>query len=286
MGKTANITKRRRLAALFERGRLVHFDSSGEVPEPTDTSLSVWVGPPNPLQREQALREAQATRSRTILRARDDSDEGSEANAARGMLASLEDEGAIDVLQMMDEQNTLAEARRRVLGEKEWDDFNALRDGMRQWEEAGQPEDDPEWAPLLEKDRLFGEQVSKVAEELRTSEAEGLKLLGRHEVEKRIIDRTIERVGSTAFVAAYETWMLYYAIRDDEDHNLLFFEHPDELKELPDKIQEALQAVYDEFLTDPSEIKNSQGAVSSSDSQAPPVEPATSNGSGPEGSSE
>jgi len=39
-----------------------------------DEELEVWVAPPNPQQREMALRDAQAARARSLLRARKDED--------------------------------------------------------------------------------------------------------------------------------------------------------------------------------------------------------------------
>jgi hypothetical protein len=282
--KTANIQKRKRLQALFERGRLVHFNAEGEVPEPDPDGMSVWVGPPSPLQREQAVRDAQAARSRALLAARRD-DPDSEASQVRAMLGALDDEGIINYLLVSEEPTRIAEARRRVLAEDEWEDFNSLRDAMRQYEEAGMP-DDEEWKPLLERDIKFGDQVQEKADELRLNDGEVLRLLPRAEHEKRIVDRTVDQVGSSAFMRTYDRQMLWYGVRDDENHDELFFETADELFSLPLPIQDAIRSAYDEFVTEAGEAKNSPRVASGSDSSVLPVKPETTETSGPQESNE
>lgn len=285
--KTATIQKRKKFAALFERGRLVHFTPEGEVPKPTPDSVSIWVGPPNPLQREQAIRDAQAARSRAVLSARRQ-EEGSEYVTARAFVEGLTVEALIDYVIMMEEPETLSEARREVLSESEWEDFNSLRDSMREYEEAGLPsvDDAPEWGPLLEKDRRFGAQVEKEADRLRDVRRDGYKMLPRAELEKKIIDRRVDQAGSAEFMVAYDASMLFFGCRDDEHHDELFFEHPRELQSLPQEIQDAIKAAYDEFVTEAGEAKNLRRADSGSASSEPPVEPETSEASGPEESSE
>lgn len=276
--KTANIQKRKKLQALFERGRLVHFNSDGEVPEPTPDGVSVWVGPPSPLQREQAIREAQAARSRAVAAARSH-DENSESSQVRVMIAALEDDGVIDFIMVSEEGTRLAEARRRVLAKEEWEDFNSLRDAMRQYEEAGYPDTD-EWKPLLARDLAFGDQVSEQAQELRENDREILTLLPRSEHEKRIIDRTVDQAGSAAFLRVYDRYMLWCGVRDDENHSELFFDDPDELFSLPQAAQDAIRAAYTEFVTEAGEAKNSPRVALGSDSLVLPEKPETSETSG------
>lgn len=281
--KTANIQKRKRLQALFERGRLVHFDANGVVPEPVPEGMSVWVGPPSPLQREQAIREASAARSRAILHARGE-DDGSEINQTKAMLTAFTEEGVREFLIVSEETTRLQEARRRVLAEDEWEDFNALRDAMRQYEEAGYPETD-EWVPLLARDRKFGEDIQKVADELRETDMDVLKMLPRVELEKRIIDRAVEQAGSASFMQAYDRNMLWFAVRDDAEHDVLFFENPEEIISLPQPVQDAIRVAYDEFITEAGEAKNLPRAVPGSALSAPSDEQAISEVFGPEESS-
>jgi hypothetical protein len=278
--KPTTIQKRRRLDALFDEGGLVRFNKGedGQVEingEPRDDDLSIWVSPPSPLQREMALREAQAARARAMLEARRES-ESSQYVVARSFLVNLEPDALIDYVLEIDETDRLTRARRDVLAEKEWEDFNTLRDAMRQFEEAGSPYDDEEWQPLLDRDAKFGEAVYERGNELREADREGLALMAREELEKRALDRRIENAGSSVFMKVYEDWMLYFACRDDEDHTQLFFDGVDDLKNAHEKVQEACSAKLNEFVADPAEAKNSQAAGSGSPSSVPPNEPETS----------
>jgi hypothetical protein len=288
--KLTRIEKRKRLEALFDRGEYVRFnrDSNGKAvidPDPaTDSDVKIWVAPPSPLQREMAIREAQATRSRIMLDARGKED-SQDWLTVQNFVQGLSQDALLDYALELDESTRLQQARREVLAEKEWEDFNALRDAMRQFEEAGSPMDDPEWQPLLARDLAFGEQIEARANELRIVDRESMSLMPRGKVEEKALEKRIDQAGSTAFMGAYEEWMLYYACRDDEDHSALFFETLAELKSLPTEVQDALVNQLASFITEATEAKNSQGAESGSTLSAPPVEPETSESSTPEASS-
>lgn len=289
MARSTSIQKRRRLTALYETGDLVRFgkDDAGKpvvlkTDEPSgDDDIAIWVGPPSPLQREMAVREAQAARARAMLEARKKEESDQYVNA-RAFLANLSFEDLVDYVLDAEENERMARARRDVLAEKEWEDFNNLRDAMRQFEEAGSPDNDPEWADLLARDQQFGEQVYKRGNEIRESDREGLVLQSRDDLEKRALDRRIEIAGTSVFMRVYEEWMLFYGCRDDEDHTMLFFENINDMKSAPDEVQTALNEKLNEFVTDPVEAKNSQAAGSGSTSSAPPSEPETSSDSTPE----
>ena len=126
--------------------------------DPTDDDIVVFVTPPSPLQREYAIREAQASRAVALLNARKNADDPASA-VSHSFIAEMTDEELVEYLVAMSENDRQGEATRQVLGETEWEDFDALRDAMRQYEEEGSPEDDPKWEALLERDRSFGDQV-------------------------------------------------------------------------------------------------------------------------------
>ena len=275
------IEKRKRLSALFEIGKPVRFGVNGvDMPEHPD-DVVVWVGPPNPFQRDMALRDSQGARARAMLEARDEVHSDQHVNA-RLFLSGLDLDALLDYVLSVDEMDRLAEARREVLQEPEWKDFNELRDAMRLFDESGADRDDPEWAPLMDRDVRFGEQVNAVADRLREGALAGLKLLGRPVLEKRALDKRVEQSGMQEFMRVYEETMLFYACRDEEDHHELFFESPKEIKELPDNVQEALKAALSSFIGEAAEAKNSQGVASSSDSSALPARPEVIETSGPE----
>jgi hypothetical protein len=287
--KVTRIDKRKRLEALFERGDYVRFNADANGipvvnPEPpSEDDMRVWVGPPTPLQREMAVREAQASRARAMLSAR--GKEGSQDwLTVNGFIQGLSMDALLDYVLDLDDTERVQEARRDVLKEDEWDDFNSLRDSMRQFEEAGSPYDDPEWQGLLERDVAFGDQVTARAAELRAAAREGYSMMPRVEVEKKALDKRIDQTGAAAFMSNYEEWMLFYACRDDEDHSILFFDTVSEMKSQPEMVQEALANRLALFIAESSEAKNSQGAVSGSASSAPSDAAATSEPSTPEAS--
>lgn len=276
--KLSSIQKRKRLEALYARGDYIRFGPDGILkPDAVDTedTVKIWVGPPSPLQREMSIREATASRNRAVLNARRNDSDSLMVNAAV-YVAGLEPQELIDFVLDLDDAERLSRARREVLLLKEWEDFNSLRDAMRQYEEAGSPEDDPEWAPLLERDRQFGEAVDQQYATLREGDGEGLKLMPRPEQEKRAVDKRVDQQGSALFMKTYEDQMLWYACRDDEDHSVLFFDSPSELRSMPEEVQEALSDLLASFINEAAEAKNSQAAGSGSPSSEPVKEPETS----------
>lgn len=286
--KMTNIQKRKRLQALFERGDYVRFDATGVLPkeaEDTEDTIKIWVGPPSPLQREMAIREAQAARSRAMLQARNDSESSQYLNA-RSFISNLALEELVEYVMDLDDSARLTKARREVLLEPEWEDFNALRDAMRQFEEAGSPQDDPEFVDLLARDALFGDQVNEAFARLREADQESLMLQPRAELEKKALEKRVDQAGGIVFMKVYEDWMLYYGCRDDEDHTAQFFEDVDDLKSMPEQVQDALAARLADFVNEAAEAKNSPRAASGSTSSVPSDAPETSAPSGPEESNE
>lgn len=294
MGNTSkqrSIKKRRRLQELYARGREVRFTADSVQDGPFEESLgedaeavAMWICPPSPLQREQALRDAQAARQRALLRARKDED-SLESAAARSFIAGLSDDQLHEYLLSLDQADRFQEAQRVVLKDDEWSDFTELQDAMRQWEEAGKPEGD-EWTPLLERDTEFGKQVAAESDRLRDSALESLKAVPRPEKEKRAFDKRIELEASSAFMEHYEWAMMFYGCRDDEDHNELFFEDIDEMRSQDERIQKVIGDILGTFITDTREAKNLQRVAPGLESSVLPEEPETSEVSTPTESNE
>lgn len=288
-----NIKARKRLQALYARGTVVRFNADGWEKGPFEEPLGpddedtveIYVCAPSPLQREQALREAQAARARASLAAKDENSDTNEAVMARGWVANLSLDGVIDNALELDEGERRASAEREVLSREEWEDFDALMDAMRQWDEAGNPRTE-EWQPLIERDLEFGRQLREEANRRRADDRESMKMLPRKQLEERVFTKRIELAGTQAFMAKYEEQMLLYACRDPEDHDELFFFDGEELLSQDDLVQEALTTVLAEFIKDPREAKNSQRAESGSEQSEPPVEPEISEASIPEESKE
>lgn len=273
--RLSNIQKRRKLQDLFVRGVEVRFNQDGvNEGEPTEDDVVVFVTPPSPLQREMAVRDGQAAKARAVLAMK--RDEGSDtATVSRAFVAEMDLNGLIEYLCAMSEGERQTEATRTILGKEEWADIDALRDSLREWEEAGYPEDD-EWQLVLDRDKEYGDQVQAEMLVLLDAERDAYKLMPREVLEKKAMERRSEVHGTQEFMAAYQNSMLFFACRDADDHSVTFFETVQEMRSYPDEVQEALSLALATFISEVAEAKNSPRAGSGSDSVAPPVEPETS----------
>lgn len=286
-----NIKARRKLADLYKRGVEVRFgedgghiapfvDDDGNYIPITDDEVSVWVTPPSPLMREQALRDAQAARARASLAAKRNP-ESTEHLTALSFLSDMDDETLIDYVLMTDSEGRTNEAIRDVLAEDEWQDITSYQDAMRQFEEDKTPDDDPEYVALMEKDQRYGDQVSARSRELTDAAREVLHMLGRPEVERKALEKRSEIVGSQAFMAEYERQMLHYSCRDPEDRTQYFFESARDLHDQADAVQDVLKEALMPFISEGVEAKNSPGAASGSAPSDPLSKPETSESSTP-----
>lgn len=291
MDVARNIQARRKLEELYARGIEVRFghgpdgEPHGRV-GPFDCTADrdevvMWVQPPSPLQREMAIRDAQAARARALLRVAREPD-SQEHLAAMVFVADMDDATLHDYIIMSSEDTRRNEAVREVLARKEWEDITSLQDAMRLAEEAGSDPADPEYAALLEADRRYGDQVRERVRELTEAARESLAMLGRDKLDQRALDQRKGLIGSQVFIEEYERQMTFYAVRDGEDHGVLFFSSAKELMEQDDRVREVIAEALKTFISDGAEAKNSPEAVSGSDSSAPPLEPEISEVSIPE----
>lgn len=304
--KTTNIEKRRRLSALYVTGEEVRFNEEGVVdsprtkgrhqtlkqwqamhededpPEclwPSDDDIVVWVQPPDPLQREEATRAASAAKARAHIAMRNE--DSQIALEAEMFFGDLEDESLRNYLVDNATRDVRSRAMRDVLAKGEWEDFTALQDSMREWEEAGFPETD-EWADLIERDKEYGRQIEERVKEIIEDTREGLKMIPTDELQSRARKRYAETIGNQHFMQAYELNMLFYSCRDDEDKGELFFEKAEEIKEQQEFVQIALAEALSKYIMDPREAKNSRRVVPGSEQSVPPVAQETSEASTPE----
>jgi hypothetical protein len=289
-----NIKARRRLQELRAKGVEVRLgateegsaigpflDPDGHPIKCPEEQVPVWVQPPSPLQRDQALRDAQAARARAVLKTKRD-EKSEEQLTSLAFLSEMSLPTLMDYLIVHDEDQLRTDAIRDVLAEDEWKDMTELQDSMRQFEESDASEDDPDWAPLLAKDAEYGRQVNKRMEELSEAMRETFSLLGRDELERRALVKRSDLVGSQTFMSEYERQMTWYAIRDVDDHGELFFESAREFADQEDDVRLLLGQALTQFIGDGAEAKNLPGAESSLDSSAPPSEPEISDSSTPE----
>lgn len=284
-----NIQARRKLSDLFARGIEVRFGSKdgatyghvGPFEEPQlPDEVALWVTPPSPLQRDMAMRDAQAARAKALLRTLRDQ-ESEEYLTGMAFLADMDFPTLVDYTLMAETESRRNEAIRDVLERDEWKDFASYQDAMRKLEEDDTPDDDPELVALMELDRKYGEQISARETELTSAARDVLQMLGRDRVERKALEMRKEILGSQAFLYEYELQMTYFAVRDIKDHSLLFFDTTKEWAEQDEQIRATVNGALQGFIQEAAEAKNSPGVASGSESSEPPSKQETSEASTP-----
>lgn len=316
----ANIKARQKLSALYDRGVEVRFGPDPETGEMTEQVapggkgyfkvadaespdygkrlplpgdwVAMWVQPPNPLQREQAMRDAQAARARALVRAK--RDETSEEHlTVMAFISEMDDETLLEYVLIQTHEERQNDAIREVLASDEWKDMEAYRDSMRIYHDKldsgemtfAELEEDSEWAALMEVDQKYGDQVQRRLEELTDAERDVLKMQldsSRQNLERMAIKHRAEQAGTQAFAYEYELQMQFYSVRDIDDHGVLVYTSARELAEQDEAILDIIREANHGFIHDTAEAKNSSRAVSGSESSEPPSEPETSAASTPE----
>lgn len=308
----ANLKARRKLSDLYKTGVEVRFgpgpdgepvgriakndkgeqkgyflDDSGKPLPLGEEEVAMWVQPASPLQREMALRDAQASRARALVLAKRNHD-SVEHLTIMAFLADMSDDTLFDYVLAATADTRRNEATREILGQKEWEDVTSIQDALRQFEEMdpAELEGNPEYEAIMDLDIKFGDQVRERELELLEAEREVTQMLGREKAEKKALDKRSELVGSQAFMSEYERQMTFYSVRDPDNTASLWFESARELAEQPDGVLEVLREALTLFIQDGTEAKNLQGVASGLESSEPPSEPGTSEASTPEASNE
>lgn len=286
-----NIAARRKLSELYVRGAEVRFDADGGHLGPFEDDdgkpiplgedqIAVWVQPPSPLQREMALRDAQAERARSLLRTMRDS-ESEEYLTAMVFVAEMDDTTLAEYILLHESEQRRQEAIRDILARDEWKDFAGYQDAMRKFDEDGADESDPEYAELLRLDAKYGDQISQREAELMDSAREVLQMLGRERMERQALDLRKEMIGSQSFMHEYELQMTYYSVRDPKDHNELFFTSSKEWADQDEEIRATVNAAISKFIGEAGEAKNLPRVAAGSAPSEPPSKPETSEASTP-----
>jgi hypothetical protein len=254
----------------------------------------MFVRPADPVQRDMAVRSAQAKRAAALVRAKRNK-ESEEHLTIMAYLADMDAETLIDYVVIAETGQRIAEAEREVLARDEWKDITAYQDGLGKFDElraAGKgdtfqgdnadPELAEEYQTLMDLDEKYRDQINAREKELNGAQREALRFLDREKVEQKALEKRAEMVGSQAFMAEYEKQMLYYAVRDAERIDQLFFETPEEMASQPELVRETINEALLPFISEAAEAKNSSGAADSSLSSDPPSKPETTESSTPE----
>lgn len=296
-----NIKARRRLNELFRTGVEIRFggrygtagkvgpfvDDDGIHVRAADDEVCMWIQPPDPVQRDMVMREANAKRARALVKAKRDED-SEEFLTAMAFIVDMSHDTLVDYVLLGQTGTRRADAEREILALEEWKDMTSYQDAMRQFEEmpAEELEGNEEFEALMALDAKFGEQVLKRERELEETQRDALNMHTQEELERKAMERRAEMIGNQAYIHEYERQMRYYSVRDADNTDMLFFDRVSELAAQPDEVQELIMEALLPFITEGDEAKNSQRVASGSDSSALPEPQETSEVSTPEEPSE
>lgn len=290
----STIKARRLLSDLFKEGVEIRFGKDPQTGEKKgwigpflndegqpklcpDDQVAMFITPADPLQREIAMREANAKRARALVRSK--REESSEEHLTiMAFLADMDDETLVDYVILGDTPRRRADAEREILALDEWKDMESYQDAMRQFSSKSPEEllDDPEWEAMMELDEKFATQIEERELELRDAQRDVLRMRvrsDRGQVERQALDKRAEMVGTQAFMNEYELQMTYFSVRDPDDITKLFFDNPEQLARQPEVVREAIHDALMPFITDGNEAKNSLRAASGSPQSELPSEP-------------
>lgn len=296
----AKIEQRRALDDLYMEGVEVRFWKDPETKKP-DAAIGpfegedgerilpakgvtcVFVRPPNPVQREEAMRNANAKRARALVKTQRDKD-SEEHLTSLAYLVDMSEEALVDYVIMAKTGERAADAERDVLSREEWKEMTTYQDAARQFAQMTpeQLENDPEWAAFSELEERYSQQIHERELQLEDADRDILQRVPRDKVEEQALKKRAEFVGSQAFLNEYQRWMNYYAAREVDDTSLLFFANVDDYATAHEAIKDKLVEAMDPFIGDGSEAKNSPRVAPGSDLSVLPETPETSESSIPE----
>lgn len=269
----ASIKARRELNDLFAQGVEVRFgrnadgqpegrigpflNSEGKFKPAEDGEIAMFVRPPSPLQREQAMRDGQARRARALINAKRNED-SEEHLTIMAFLADMSDETLIDYLLVQEQNDRYQEAMREVLSREEWANMTELQDALRQFEDMEDEElvGNEEYSALMELDEKFTEQIRERLSSLTDAQRDAMRLMRRETLERRALEKRSEMVGSQAFINEYQLQMEFYAVRDADDHSKLFYSSAREFAEQHEAVREKIAEALSQFIGESGEAKN------------------------------
>ena len=146
-----------------------------------------------------------------------------------------------------------------------WDEIHKYNEEM---EKAGSddrivPENDEQLSELLKEQDKFTAEVDARFEELKAE----VRVLHQNkplaQLRNEIIKESIDVEARAYWYQEYQIRMLYYACRDLDDHEKMYFANPDDVLELPSFIRQELYREYEELERGADDVKNSLSLPSS-----------------------
>lgn len=255
---------KRKLFHLFNSGKAVTISDpiSGE-------SEEVWIEKLKPLEMDQALRIANAEKSKWLAKRYSDSDD---RYAVRNDISEFTQtrQSMIDflTLQYLAEKHAVISAELASKGRWAEDEYlvgltDAWNDGLKD-RYAVDPEDE-EAKHVMDEMKAFDMEVAKEVEKERQRKNREFDDLSDAELYEKIVDDVIELESNQVWLTKLKLVQLRFAVRDIKDHSQYYFSNPDEVSLVAPEVVKVLINAYDDVSVGVTEGKSSQEAPPSSE---------------------
>ena len=241
-----------KLADLFKVGKthMLEVSVGGQ-----DYEFEIWLRKPTVEQQGRARTKANATSVRTKRPYKD-----KESEEYASLWASIEDESRDDLIKTLieTERSTARQAAYHEVLHKEdvgsdWSeeglDYQGVLAAMAQRfieiathndsdpEDIINPGEDEELEKLRVINEQFDEEWAEHTERMLGVFARRFEDIPLDDLQRQVVNKAVELEGMVAFHTEYRMNMLYYACRNPEDKQKLFFDSKEEILELPLNIQ-------------------------------------------------
>lgn len=281
--------KRKRLTDLYKRGQTITI--VGPDDENVNDGVKVWIQKPNPTEMESIHRRANA---RKALIVREGQDEASEIFLAAWAESRdfLNKETLITLALYEDLSSARMRANAEIADEEEWKDEDYLQGLLDLWQ--GDPEQGDfglaevwtsmpeEWdeTDFSSEEVVRMKEAKRVFSELQRFDAQVEQVLKAEEERLRVdwssrddefvvraaVKELVRQQANQAFVDEYDRQLMYYTVREPDDHKKRYFANMAEIDDLEEGVKDQLKLAMNSLLVDVVEGKDSPVTPTSSDS--------------------
>lgn len=260
--------KRRRLSDLYVRGTEVSCtDGQGE-------PVVVWLQKLNDIDQQSVFRKASAARA-TQLTYRNNK-ESDEYKSVYGEVVDFANrETLIELVIREDLALRRMSVEAELSAEDEWNEdqylqglYDGWNDGLK--DEYARDKEDPEAKRVFDELKRYTEAVDKIMDGERLAMIKDYENADETNLLEKVVEHFIKQAAGSAFMAEYEAYELFYAVRQPEDHKKKYFESRDEIDSISPEIKTQLLSAYQELVVEPTEGKDSEEtpvSLPSSDAQ-------------------
>lgn len=273
---------KRRLTDMYRIEKAVTFDDGQGDP------ITVIVRKMNPVDHQNALRYANAARSRAATLKNHPEDDEYQSQFSNVVDYTREDLTRYLIEEARINRTPVLEAE--LADEKEWKDEGYLDGLQHAWQDGLKDQyamdpTDTEAERVFQELNRFSTKLDEMVQAELDSLEDDLDLKPEDDLRKTVFERLLNTQASLAWLQEYRRCEVAFGTRT-EDGKKKYFEHRDEVSELPMEIFAKLSETYLELTVPVDEGKDSQETEASSPSSAQPESPEAESASGQQDASQ